>query len=153
MRLMRLIYVSEPSAGYNTRAVSDNVIDKARELNQIDGITGMLMVSESHFIQVIEGESARLSACFSRIQHDARHQKIEIMEAVEVHERHFADWSMFYGDMSKLEPSLMKRFSRGAVFDPREMNALSLLLFLSSATASLTFQSNQNQSPTKKGFT
>lgn len=137
MRLMRLTYVSKPVDGFGNKETFDDIVRVARERNLQDGITGILLANGKYFIQAIEGESVKLSACFMRIANDIRHENIELMEAVEANERHFSEWSMFFGDLNAVNPDITRRFARNSHFDPREMNALSLLVFLSAANATL----------------
>jgi len=77
----------------NSDAVNSIITSSARN-NQKNGITGVLIATETHFLQVLEGKLENLNATFQRISSDARHEKIELISLTEIEERRFGEWAM-----------------------------------------------------------
>jgi len=55
---------------------------------------GVLVVTETHFLQVLEGPFEPLNATFERIARDTRHEGTQLISFTEIKERRFADWAM-----------------------------------------------------------
>lgn len=66
----------------------------ARELNALDGITGLLIFNGTHFLQIIEGARDAIDDLVKRLRRDSRHSGFEIRDEREISERSFPDWSM-----------------------------------------------------------
>ena len=66
----------------------------ARELNALEGITGLLIFNGTHFLQIIEGAPNAIDDLVERLRRDPRHNGLEIREERMVDSRSFPDWSM-----------------------------------------------------------
>ena len=66
----------------------------ARELNSLDGITGLLVFNGTHFLQIIEGEERGIDDLLARLRRDPRHSGLEVRDERMVEDRSFPDWSM-----------------------------------------------------------
>ncbi len=66
----------------------------AVERNQRAHITGLLLYTPSHFVQVLEGELGVIREAMQRIARDVRHADVQVIEEREVHAREFGDWAM-----------------------------------------------------------
>ena len=66
----------------------------ARELNSIDGITGLLVFNGTHFLQIVEGAEAAVDDLLARLRRDPRHVGLEVRDERMVEARSFPDWSM-----------------------------------------------------------
>lgn len=66
----------------------------ARELNALDGITGLLVFNGTHFLQIIEGADKAIADLVDRLRKDPRHTGFEIRDRRKIQERSFPDWSM-----------------------------------------------------------
>src|SRR5690242_3169733 len=66
----------------------------AREVNALEGITGLLIFNGTHFLQIIEGAPDAIDELVDRLRRDPRHSGVEVRDEREVHERSFPDWSM-----------------------------------------------------------
>ena len=66
----------------------------ARELNALDGVTGLLIFNGTHFLQIIEGAPDAIDELVERLRRDQRHSGLEIRDQHEVEQRSFPDWSM-----------------------------------------------------------
>jgi len=66
----------------------------AREVNALEGITGILIFNGTHFLQIIEGAPDAIDELLERLRGDHRHSGIEVRDERAVEERSFPDWSM-----------------------------------------------------------
>ena len=66
----------------------------ARELNAIDGITGLLVFNGTHFLQIVEGDPAAVDDLLARLKGDSRHQGLEVRDERGIEARSFPDWTM-----------------------------------------------------------
>lgn len=91
--LQKLIYASQAIKPVNPGALQA-ILEKARERNLQDGVTGFLLYADESFLQILEGESTVLTATFDRIARDTRHEGIRVLERTAISKRRFAQWSM-----------------------------------------------------------
>ena len=66
----------------------------ARDLNAIDGITGLLIYNGMHFLQIIEGAENAIDDLVDRLRADPRHSGLEVRDERLVEQRSFSDWAM-----------------------------------------------------------
>lgn len=124
--LTRLIYASEPTEALAPATVQ-HIVDRARSNNDRLHLSGMLAFDSRHFLQVLEGPRADLSALYGRIAADPRHRRIELLEVAPVHERRFARWSMGFAAADAAHGELFLRFGGSPRFDPYSMSAAAAL--------------------------
>jgi hypothetical protein len=72
----------------------ESILGSSARNNPANGITGVLVATETHFLQILEGPIEPLNATFERISRDVRHEAIQMVSFREVEERRFADWAM-----------------------------------------------------------
>lgn len=92
-QLRSLIYKSR-STGLVNRGLVDSILASSTRNNPEKGITGVLIATETHFLQVLEGEFDTLNATFERIARDTRHDNLQLISFAEIEERQFGDWAM-----------------------------------------------------------
>jgi hypothetical protein len=101
--LYRMIYCSVSHSPIDD-ALCQNILQLARPHNMQRGITGLLLASDTLFVQFLEGPREAVRALFKRIQRDPRHKcVVELMREADVTDRLYADWSMGYGKASRTE--------------------------------------------------
>jgi hypothetical protein len=66
----------------------------AREVNALEGITGLLIFNGTHFLQIVEGVPDAIDELVERLRRDARHSGLEIRDERKIEARSFPDWSM-----------------------------------------------------------
>jgi hypothetical protein len=66
----------------------------AREVNALEGITGLLIFNGTHFLQIVEGAPEAIDDLIERLRRDTRHHHVEIRDTRDADERSFPDWSM-----------------------------------------------------------
>ena len=94
-----LMYTSDSTIEPGDR---DNQIARigavASERNALQDITGMLLVQQDSFLQILEGEKSRVTELFEQIKLDPRHTNVRLLKT-STENRAFEHWSMMlFGD-------------------------------------------------------
>lgn len=89
------------STGNLTDQDMERLLNRARVMNSLEGITGCLIYYMGVFIQIIEGEKHNVLQLFKTIKKDARHCEVHLFSDDEIHERNFPDWVMGYCSIDK----------------------------------------------------
>jgi hypothetical protein len=129
--LVRLLYASHAADGIDNDAVAA-ILKRSKEHNAQVGVTGVLCfcASSRTFMQVLEGGRNAVSKLYNRIAQDARHSDVALLSYEEIGERSFASWAMGQVHMSRLNPSLVLKYSEGTRLDPYAVSGqASLALF------------------------
>lgn len=93
MDLTQLIYVSSASVELSD-AQLDDILASAVRHNKDNEITGLLLYAHGSFMQVLEGDRARVEETYTRILHDLRHRSSMVLHKEPIDAREFPDWSM-----------------------------------------------------------
>ena len=93
MKLKSLTYTSLARFDLTARDLVD-IHERARHLNALDGITGLLIFNGTRFLQIIEGAESAIDDLVARLRADSRHSAIEIRDERPIETRSFPDWSM-----------------------------------------------------------
>lgn len=88
-------YVSQQSHSLTDSSL-EKILSLSRENNEAAGITGMLILYEGLFIQLIEGPEEKINDLYNRIAADKRHNRILVLDEGFSETRNFADWSMAF---------------------------------------------------------
>jgi hypothetical protein len=86
-----LIYVSTAAFELATADVA-NILVKSERLNQIEGVSGILLYAEGNFMQCIEGPAAGVSRTYARIQGSSQHHSIIELLRGPSRQRQFSAW-------------------------------------------------------------
>ncbi|MCY1536802.1 Sensors of blue-light using FAD [compost metagenome] len=82
------------------------------------GITGVLCYGGGVFLQAIEGGRSAVNTLYSHIVADPRHTGVELLHYEEITERRFGGWTMGQVNLSKLNTSIVLKYSEKPEFDP-----------------------------------
>ncbi len=88
-QLNLLIYKSR-CKGFANWDLVESILASSSHNNLANGITGILVVTETHFLQVLEGQFEPLNATFDRIARDTRHDTTQLISFTEIKERKFS---------------------------------------------------------------
>jgi Sensors of blue-light using FAD len=97
--MYHLVYISYATSPFS-EAELVNLLQQCREANKAQGITGMLIYLQERFIQVLEGDRSTIKRLYTKIEKDARHQKVSVLLEGESEERIFKNWSMGFKNLS-----------------------------------------------------
>lgn len=93
MSVSRLVYASTATGPLDSHTV-EAILRTTHLRNEQDGITGLLATAHNKFLQILEGPRHALDMTFARIQQDARHHDIDLIQRTDHTERQFPDWVM-----------------------------------------------------------
>lgn len=114
--LVRLLYASR---AVDTREEAiEAILSQSRQHNPTCGITGILCYGGGIFLQAIEGGRMAVSELFGHIQKDERHKDVALLHYEEISERRFGGWTMGRVNLSKLNHSILLKYSERPELDP-----------------------------------
>ena len=136
--LVRLLYVSralDPDAS----AATDSILAVAREHNMANGITGILCYGGGIYLQALEGGRNQVNALYHQIANDERHRDVVILLYEEITERRFGGWTMGQVNLTRLNTSIVLKYSETHDLDPYAVSGSVSLALLEElmATASI----------------
>ncbi len=134
--MVRLLYCSR-AVDTSPQAI-ESILTQSRQHNSAIGITGILCYGDGVFLQCIEGGRMQVSGLYGSIQHDARHKDVALLHYEEISERRFSGWSMGQVNVSKLNQSILLKYSEKPELDPYAVSgrvSLSLLEDLAATAA------------------
>ena len=114
--LVRLLYVSR-AVDTSSEAI-EAILTQSRQHNPASGITGVLCYGGGIFLQAIEGGRSAVSDPYGHIQRDPRHKNVELLAFEEITERRFGGWTMGQVNLTKLNHSIVLKYSERPEFDP-----------------------------------
>jgi Sensors of blue-light using FAD len=115
--LVRLLYASR-SQGPLTPERIEELLASSRRNNPALGITGLLCHSGDIFMQVLEGGREAVNKLYTRISSDTRHSDVTLLHYEEITERRFAGWTMGQVNLTRVNPSILLKYSERPVLDP-----------------------------------
>lgn len=91
--LSHLVYVSvrKPNC---TEGEINKILEACKRNNPKIDITGVLLYSNTHFLQYLEGEYKEISGLYEKIKEDDRHKNVVLITTGPVNKRTFPSWEM-----------------------------------------------------------
>ena len=145
--LVRLLYVSratQDSATPNPRtgegvqptrssgtaeSEMQSILESAKNHNMANGITGILCFGGGIYLQAIEGGRRQVNELYAQLVQDKRHKDVQLLHYEEITERRFGGWSMGQVNLSKLNASVVLKYSEEPELNPYSVSgAVSLAL-------------------------
>ena len=136
--MIRLLYVSravDPEAHQSIEAI----LAQSRSHNMASGITGILCYGGGVYLQAIEGGRNAVNALYNIIVKDSRHKDVVMLHYEEISERRFGGWTMGQVNLSKVNTSIVLKYSEKPELDPYAVSGRVSLALLEElmATASI----------------
>lgn len=126
--LVRLLYVSRALDPNDAEAIQ-SILDSARQHNIGNGITGILCYGGGIYLQAIEGGRTAINELYGHIVRDKRHKDVVLLDYQEITERRFGGWTMGMVNLTKLNTSIVLKYSEKPELDPYAVSgAVSLAL-------------------------
>ena len=91
--IYRLIYKSTSTEPINPMMVK-SIEEQSRDYNRCLEVTGILVASQSEFLQVLEGRIEAVNQVYNKILRDKRHMDVTLLSYDLVEGRAFEDWFM-----------------------------------------------------------
>ncbi len=115
--LVRMIYVSR-SVNPDSESPNDSILASSREHNLSNGITGILCYGGGIYLQALEGGRNQVNALYHQIANDERHRDVVILLYEEIKERRFGGWTMGQVNLTRLNTSIVLKYSETHDLDP-----------------------------------
>lgn len=99
--LYQIVYISKNDISNDDdlmRSELNQIIKTSQKNNKINNVTGALLFNYRWFAQILEGAHDDIQDTFERIQCDARHSEVVILDLSPIDTRLCANWSMAYLD-------------------------------------------------------
>lgn len=93
--LYSMVYVSTATRLLSMDDIG-RLLEKARQRNLDQDVTGVLLYSDGNFMQCLEGPAARLASVFETIKSDSLHFGIIDLVREPITAREFSEWSMAF---------------------------------------------------------
>ncbi|MBT9392747.1 BLUF domain-containing protein [Hymenobacter sp. NST-14] len=94
IRMMHhIVYLSE-AVGELSEVELKELLLHSRRKNEQRAVTGVLLYSQGHMLQVLEGEEPEVAQLYERIARDCRHTNLVKLADGPATHREFPDWSM-----------------------------------------------------------
>ncbi len=93
VQMYRLIYKSRANQDIGWDFIN-TLIGKCESKNKQVGITGVLLASKTHFLQVLEGDFDEINRLYLQIARDTRHDEVQLISFGSVESRLFGGWAM-----------------------------------------------------------
>lgn len=127
MPLTQIVYYSRHKAvasGERARLeLLRTVLSVSQRNNSRDGLTGFLLFDRTWFLQVLEGERARLMSTYERIQRDPRHSDVTLIALRDTKARSFPTWSMAGAIRTLDQGEIFLRHGISGALDPARITA------------------------------
>lgn len=124
MQLTRLVYASRHEKVGS--AALDTILKSSQKNNTRDLVSGVLVVEEGNFLQLIEGRRDAIAKCFKRIMEDKRHHDVQVISCGDVSKRLFQDWSMRLVKVCEIKREILSVLSVEGKFQPRIMSEFTI---------------------------
>jgi hypothetical protein len=93
--LCRLFWASVPSPSFSAARINQ-IVSAARRNNSKHEISGMLLFTGAHFLEVLEGEDGDLADLWGRLKRDQRHCGLFRISDDRCAGRMYPEWKMGY---------------------------------------------------------
>ena len=104
--MYRLIYKSRSNSPIGWEMVNE-LIHSSEPKNEEEGISGVLLATGTHFLQVLEGDFEAINRLFLSIARDPRHDDVQLISFDCVESRLFGDWTMHAIGIFEFNPDLV----------------------------------------------
>ena len=103
-----ICYISDFAKGLNPSAIKE-LVENVDINNNQEQITGLLILKNKHFFQILEGETKKVDTLFKKIHKDPRHRRIIKLLDTDIEGKIFNDYNsgkfeifQKYADMKRL---------------------------------------------------
>ncbi len=93
MDLIHVIYYSSATHDLSGEELKEIHLSSIKH-NTKNNLTGMLLYYAGNFMQVLEGATAAVDETMARINQDARHHDVFVIDHEPIREREFSAWQM-----------------------------------------------------------
>ena len=99
--LSHLVYVSIRKRNCTDKEITQ-ILEACQKNNLARDITGVLLYSDTQFVQYLEGEYQEIIALYDHIKKDDRHHKAVMVSSCAIAKRSFPSWQMGAKKLDKI---------------------------------------------------
>lgn len=103
--VFQIVYRSVAKQGLSQEDLK-SILGASRKNNPALGVTGLLVLREGFFLQLLEGSESAVRGLVEKIKKDRRHSGFTVLAEVASGERIFKNWGMGYLDPTTRPPTL-----------------------------------------------
>ena len=120
MRLERVIYIRECRIDVaEVKAAMTKLVTDARSRNAELAVSGALLFTGTHFVQILEGPPSSIALILSALRKDPRHSNIFIAARHSISAQIFSGWQMAYHGPSQYARHVKRLLQKGSIADQR----------------------------------
>ena len=119
--LKRMAWSSVPSPTFSPASFG-KIIAPARTNNESNHVSGMLVYTGAHFLEIVEGDERDLDALWARVESDGRHDGLQRHAYEPCDGRWFAGWKVGYADDGDVGAQLQTLRAPGVARDSNWAN-------------------------------
>ena len=93
LTMKTICYISNFGKNLDSKTI-DTLTKKVSLKNNKLGVTGLLIIKDNHFFQIIEGESHIIDELFDKISIDKRHNNLIKLLETQIEDRIFDDYNL-----------------------------------------------------------
>ena len=126
----QLVYYSRNTVPGGDRAMLSNlreIVSASQRNNGRDGITGFLIFDKTWFVQILEGERAKVTETYARIARDLRHTSATLVNVRDVAGRQFPNWTMGGAMRSPEVDGVYLQHGIGGPLDPARLKSAQII--------------------------
>ncbi|WP_430513328.1 BLUF domain-containing protein [Pannonibacter phragmitetus] len=112
----------------------EDIKDKARKANSAAGLTGCLIFTGQHFLQVIEGMQEDVEDTFGRISRDTRHTDLRVLSEGPIEARDFPEMAVNCGGDETLTAEALAEISAVLDYPQHQLHIREIRTLLSVVT-------------------
>jgi len=131
---VRLVYFSRSAAQFDVHGVL-RIVDTARTNNARSDITGALLFSHDHFLQVLEGDPVVVNALYRKIVLDERHTDPVLLDYRPIANRCFGKWSMAFCSQEQATREVLRQFCGADTLRPALLSGDDAVALLQAVTS------------------
>lgn len=98
--LSQLVYVSTRKPNCTAEEI-EKILDSCKKNNPALNITGVLLYSDTKFIQLVEGDAKGIMDLYDKIKKDNRHSNAMMISYNPISEKSFPSWHMAKRNITK----------------------------------------------------
>lgn len=106
--LIQMVYASIPSGGISNDTLNE-ILNEARSFNHAYDVTGVLLYTETCFVQCLEGAWDVLEGLYARIERDPRHRDVRLLHCAPLDKRSYSDWDMGCSKVTEVDMVRLQR--------------------------------------------
>jgi hypothetical protein len=131
MSLHRLIYCSRQALPpHDVDFEVGRIIRASIANNRAVDVTGLLLVHQGWFVQVLEGGYTKVHALYDKIAADVRHAGASILTAGPADGRAFGEWDMCARSTSDIDGQILDGLDQRGGFEPTKLTGSSAMRLL-----------------------